>query len=211
MAYITPNTVTGSDVLTAALWNTQIRDNFEAVTKPAFVSVRRSSNISSYASGTPISWSTTDGTPTAGMWSASQPTRLTAPQTGLYLLTSAINFQTKAGGTDCVLRVDKNNTNTIALSRNPLMYQHPGGTSTGFAAVIPDFANVSNISMVLTLNASDYIALSMIISGAFSNTTAEPVTIRGGSLPTNTIIFGSGQQLNNMPSVASLTFLGRTA
>lgn len=28
MAYTTPSTVSGSDVLTAALWNTQIRDNF---------------------------------------------------------------------------------------------------------------------------------------------------------------------------------------
>lgn len=31
MGYTTPNTVTSSDVLTAALWNTQIRDNFESM------------------------------------------------------------------------------------------------------------------------------------------------------------------------------------
>jgi hypothetical protein len=31
MGYTTPNTVSGSDTLTAALWNTQIRDNFESL------------------------------------------------------------------------------------------------------------------------------------------------------------------------------------
>ena len=31
MPYTPPSTVTGSDVLTAALWNTQIRDNFESL------------------------------------------------------------------------------------------------------------------------------------------------------------------------------------
>jgi len=41
MAYTTPNTVTGSDVLTAALWNAQIRDNFAFLQKPprAIVSI----------------------------------------------------------------------------------------------------------------------------------------------------------------------------
>ena len=89
MAYITPNTVTGSDVLTAALWNTQIRDNFEAVRNPVTCEVRLNAGLT-YVSGTTFPWQALgwDTSPPASpMWSASDPTKVFIRETAIYLVT----------------------------------------------------------------------------------------------------------------------------
>lgn len=93
MAYTTPNTVSASDVLTSALWNTQIRDNMEELRNPVSCEVCLTSNVTGYSGGQ-ISWQDTnwDNTP-SGMWAASpQPTRVTVPQDGIYLLTFRYTF-----------------------------------------------------------------------------------------------------------------------
>jgi hypothetical protein len=93
MAYITPNTVTGSDVLTAALWNTQIRDNFEAVVgevrNPNSCRVRRNvgSTVGFSASGglTPVQWNQPDVYDFGSMHDpAVNPQRITFPVAGIY-------------------------------------------------------------------------------------------------------------------------------
>jgi hypothetical protein len=98
MGYITPNTVTGSDVLTAALWNTQIRGNMEGLRKPHSCEVRLDAGIANYASNAPIAWQALNWDtsslalfpqqqPPPPMWSAGSPTRVFIRESGLYLVT----------------------------------------------------------------------------------------------------------------------------
>jgi hypothetical protein len=93
MTYTTPSTVTGADILSASLWNTQIRDNMEELRNPVSCEVCLTSNVTGYTGGQ-ISWQDTnwDNTP-SGMWAASpQPTLVTVPQDGIYLLTFRYTF-----------------------------------------------------------------------------------------------------------------------
>lgn len=85
MGYTTPNTVSGSDTLTAALWNTQIRDNMEWLRKPPACQVYRNASTA-YTSGA-ISF-TTSAFDNDAMWSAASPSRVTIKTAGIYLIQS---------------------------------------------------------------------------------------------------------------------------
>lgn len=87
MPYTTPNTVTGSDVLTAALWNLQIRDNFEAVRKPQSACVYMvDPSSASFSDGVAVSWTASlwDTEIATPSWTIGDPTKLYVRETGLY-------------------------------------------------------------------------------------------------------------------------------
>lgn len=96
MGYVTPNTVSGSDVLTASLWNTQIRDNMDALNNPPSCRVARVSAapltltiLSPTSSAVPfITWesalSANECWDNDGMWNPSTPEFITIQTSGIY-------------------------------------------------------------------------------------------------------------------------------
>lgn len=88
MGYTPPDTVTGSSVLTAALWNQQVRDNEEWLRKRPMCQVHRLTTWT--ASGTAISWTTTAAFDTDSMFSSATPTRITFKTAGIYSISSYI-------------------------------------------------------------------------------------------------------------------------
>lgn len=89
MPYTTPSTVTGSDVLTAALWNTQIRDNLEWLRKPQLACVYLQGTQPALAAGSTISWNAAlyDTSTTPVTWSVGDPTKLYFRDAGVYDVT----------------------------------------------------------------------------------------------------------------------------
>lgn len=87
MAYTPPSTVTGSDVLTAALWNAQIRDNLEWLRKPpACRAVVTSAYTITNLTAITYNSASYDTDPT--MWTISQPSRITIRTAGLWRIES---------------------------------------------------------------------------------------------------------------------------
>jgi hypothetical protein len=58
MAWTTPGTAVAGDVLTAAFWNSNVRDNSNFLYKPPMARVGNTANISSYTNNTDITWNT---------------------------------------------------------------------------------------------------------------------------------------------------------
>jgi hypothetical protein len=87
MPYTPPNTVSGSDVLTAALWNTQIKDNMAVLRNPESCCVLTNTEKSLTTGHNQVSWDVlgwdTDTNPTA-MWSAADPTTVYPRTAGIY-------------------------------------------------------------------------------------------------------------------------------
>lgn len=200
MPYTTPSTVTGSDVLTAALWNTQIRDNFEAVAKPPSVSVRLNTTISSYVDDTPIAWNATENTPTPGMWAAGSPSLITVPEAGMYLVAGTIRINTGPGGNLRLLRVVKNGSTLVAESAI-LAISQP--TSVSQAQVLGGVAFAQSFSFVTRLAASDYIHLAVNVSGLN--------TFGASTFPRSIGGIAAADPNAAASTRASVTLIGRTA
>jgi hypothetical protein len=108
MPYTTPSTVTGSDVLTAALWNTQIRDNFEEVAKPYSCRASRyAGSTLSLVAGFPttINWTANDtrNWDFTGMHDLSvNPERILLPEAGIYMASTWVNVRPPDGVTSVI-------------------------------------------------------------------------------------------------------------
>ena len=103
MPYTTPNTVSGSDTLTAALWNLQIRDNFEAAVKvPNARAARSSSLVCPSGAFTSVPWDSATG---AWDWTTSMRsttvnnTRITVPEAGTYSVATNFSFYASTSAT----------------------------------------------------------------------------------------------------------------
>jgi hypothetical protein len=114
MGYTTPNTVTGSDVLTAALWNTQIRDNFEAAVKVPNARASRVTTLSCpNATATAVPWDSTTGAwdYTTSMRSATvNNTRITVPEAGTYAVSSTAFFYSPTTAATIVYAINRYNS-----------------------------------------------------------------------------------------------------
>ena len=114
MGYVTPNTVSGSDTLTAALWNGQIRDNFEAAVKVPNARAARSTTLSCPATTTTaVPWDSTTG---AWDWTTSMRsattnnTRITAPEAGTYSVSTSSMFYSASVATNIVYSIVRYNS-----------------------------------------------------------------------------------------------------
>ncbi|HEY7822314.1 MAG TPA: hypothetical protein VIG24_05755 [Acidimicrobiia bacterium] len=87
MAWTTPGTATAGEVLTAAFWNEQVRDNQNYLYTPPMCRVYRSSTLTGYSSGTEITWNAEDFD-TDSMWSSG--TDITINTAGIYLVQGSI-------------------------------------------------------------------------------------------------------------------------
>lgn len=91
MAYTTPNTVSASDVLTSALWNTQIRDNMEFLYTGASCCLDQGvGTTQAFSNGTSVAVTYTaalwDSDPAGAMWDAGNPTRINIKSDGIYVV-----------------------------------------------------------------------------------------------------------------------------
>jgi hypothetical protein len=98
MAWTTPGTATAGEVLTAAFWNTNVRDNSSFLFTPPMVKVYRSSNQTSYTSQASISWQAEEYD-TDAMWTSG--TDVTIKTAGIYL----ISFYAFASGAATITSV----------------------------------------------------------------------------------------------------------
>jgi hypothetical protein len=171
--YTPPSTVTGSDVLTAALWNTQVKDNLNELRNPPVARVTISSALTSYT-GADISWAAAPLN-VGSMWSAGSPTRITAPQTGLYLFSFTCNFSTGTGANVCFLEVNKNG-NLAASTLAPRVFS---GTSPG--QVVSGIGVPIVFTSVIRLAQSEYLTFALDSGGANGSGTITPVTVSASS------------------------------
>ena len=159
MPYTPPSTVTGSDVLTAALWNTQIRDNFEWLRKPPAAHVIRTTAWTA-TTGTAIPWEQAlfDTNPTS--WTVSSPTQLTINTDGIYLVSASIE-----------------GTNTIAFATPPSIsiYRAGGAYSIARELTNPQGSTAwqGRITLPVRLYATDTLTCRVDYSGG------GVVTVRG--------------------------------
>lgn len=151
MPYTTPNTVTGSDVLTAALWNTQIRDNLEWLRKPQNAMVYLQSTQPALSNGNTISWNAAawDSSTSPATWSSSDPTKLYVRESGIYTLGGTMRMTTTASHTEPSVP-----TISITRSINLLaMLVHPTvGATTSW---------VCNFSITVQLTAGESVYVSI--------------------------------------------------
>lgn len=154
MPYTTPNTVTGSDTLTAALWNAQIRDNFEDVAKPH--SVKAVSAVAVAAtSGTAVSWTAADEWDTSSMHNpASNADRIVFPVAGIY----SVNGSVSLGGTTAPAG---GSLASITLAVRVTLFSSAGASKgdvgTFIAAPLGVGVTLLTINTVAKVAASDYI------------------------------------------------------
>jgi len=139
MPYITPNTVTGSDVLTAALWNTQIRDNMEELRNPVSCEVGLSSTINPYTSNSAISWQVKNwDTSSTPMWTlATNPTRITIRETGLYLVVFKVYTTHSPTPQGVSLNLSVNGVLTDRDSTTPISASGPSFAESTFSTHLP--------------------------------------------------------------------------
>lgn len=182
MPYTPPSTVTGSDVLTAALWNTQVKDNLNTLYKPPACLVRRTTQLTPFTSGTAVTWegaiydTTGPGSP---MFSLASPTRVTIQVTGLYLIDAYIII---------------NSTSTITVPTG-LVIAVNGTTKFNTLLAISGLLPTANQSVATTLSlaAGDYIE-------------AKPSSTTGGTLSIN----GNATNYHFVQSRLSVAWLGST-
>ena len=94
-----PSVNAGVDVLTAAMWNTYVRDNLHHLrhqTETA-AALRNTSQTINNATVTAVSF-TIELWDNANMWQSPKPTRFFAPTDGRYLFTATVSFQANATG-----------------------------------------------------------------------------------------------------------------
>ena len=157
MAWTSPRTWAASETVTAAIMNTHVRDNFNAIVSPPYAYVRATTATtvggSAYAN---ISFNT-EVVDTDSMYTSASPTRLTIATSGLYLLTGGFSMNLTAG-TIATVHFTVNGT---ALAHTGNSFALDGGTSSA----------AKDIGLSLTcfyqLTAGDYVQLS-----AYSTRTA---------------------------------------
>jgi hypothetical protein len=155
MAWTTPGTATAGEVLTAAFWNTNVRDNSSFLFTPPMVKVYRSSNQTSYTSQASISWQAEEYD-TDAMWTSG--TDVTIKTAGIYL----ISFYAFPSGTATITSVFAG----VRKNGNYIGQQNfaPYSTSAGYAS----YSNIHKLAVsdVITADVQFLGGSAYIISGA---------------------------------------------
>lgn len=165
MPYTTPSTVTSSDVLTAALWNTQIRDNLETLRKPTMAITALGASVT-VASETDTAFQlavTSDpySMVTTGVTSATYANagKITVPTTGIYRVSYLFTVSSMAPVTGLSFGgVIKNGVGTIGGTINPTCFLRTFGAN--FHASL-DYPATQSASGLMVLAANDYLQLGM--------------------------------------------------
>lgn len=96
--YAIPPTAVAGQGLSAADWNTKVRDSIEDVAKPKRCKVNRTTAFSIPNNvNTAITW-VNEEWDSDSMWAPGAPTLIQAPHTGLYLATLSLQFAIAAAG-----------------------------------------------------------------------------------------------------------------
>lgn len=197
MPYTPPSTVTGSDVLTAALWNTQIRDNLNELRfNPYFVRAVLTSSINPYTGSAAIPWSSATHN-VGGMWSAGSPTAITIQATGLYLVNFICAFSTGTGANTCTLQIRKSTgggaATTVAAQLAPRIIS---GTSPGL--VVNGVSAQVRCAEVLRLVQTDVLTFHLGAQSVNGSGSITPVSVDGSAS-------------ENLQTAATVNWLGALA
>lgn len=135
MPFTTPHTWANDDLLTGPLLNTELRDNLLSIRNgnEQYCRLYLSSNpILTNNIDTPISWDKA-AFQTGTIWSAANPSRLTAPATGRYLVFVVLEW-----------RSNSNALRNLSILRNaggaasyPLTSQGAAGGKSNLSAKLP--------------------------------------------------------------------------
>ena len=156
MAWTAPSTWVAGAILTAAQLNQQLRDNTLSGSAAA-CRVVRTTNLTGYTSGSAITWesvSASGGYQTQStMWVVGDPTKITVPVAGMYLVTMRAYLTCTATLTAAIAAMAKN--------------ADPAVTTTALAtsAANSTVASFTSFSTVISLAASDYLKFSVVPSG----------------------------------------------
>ena len=163
MPYTTPNTVSGSDTLTAALWNTQIRDNFEIVGRaPSCIMYLTAAQT--MASGNNLMASSSFQTNTASM--SATANRIIAPVAGYYQVSYSLSRSNYT-----IATVNPTTASFVAINGTSISWGGAGSYLSQAASFSPGVAgathNVSHAnSGLMYLAANDYIQVYLNYNGA---------------------------------------------
>lgn len=144
-SYTTPPTAVAGFGLSAADWNTKIRDSLESVAKPPMCKlIRTTAWAATLASGAvvPVPFSSAKWDSNPAMFAAGNPTRITFPYAGKYELKAGFFFSGGATGTYRGLQIVRYDSLGVAQGTPGLDYRPPGALS------------------ILTLNCEDVVAAS---------------------------------------------------
>jgi hypothetical protein len=169
MAWTTPGTATAGEVLTAAFWNANVRDNSLALrdntgTVPDAVKCFTNATQTIPATTvTKIAFAGADDFDTNNLHSPStNNTRVTIQKTGIYLISGSVQYGTSIGG-----------YGEAGIAKNGAV------ASAGFlATMIADSTTgtIISVSTVAQLAASDYIELYVYLTNGKTTANASPLT-----------------------------------
>lgn len=110
MAWTNPSTAVSGEVLTAAVWNSDVRDNVKFLARPPSVRVERDATQSlDNSTWTEISFDV-EAWDTDTMWSSTAATKVFAKTAGKYLVTGIGSFAASTAGSNRAFGFRKNTT-----------------------------------------------------------------------------------------------------
>lgn len=149
MPWTTPETAVAGQVLTAAYLNTNLVANTNFLYQVPSVQVRRTSDLTSYASNTAITWQS-EAWDTDTMWSSG--TDVTIKTAGIYLM----SFKGRANGAATITRIV------------PRIYKGAGEVVETECTVLSGVASTFAVNAFTKCNVNDVITASVIFSGGSS-------------------------------------------
>ena len=164
MAWTTPGTAVAGEVLEAAFWNEQVRDNQSFLYTPPMVQCKRATSLT-YTSATNIAYDA-ENFDTDGMHDNSTNTsRITINTAGVYLFNLNV-YMTIAGTT----------------TSNQIQFRKNNATIDSDAQRVTDAANViRSYTYIAKATVNDYFEVQLILNGT-PGTIAVPETPAGYNL-----------------------------
>lgn len=166
MAFTDPRTWSAGEIPTATIFNTHVRDNFNALRRVALV--RRVANIAGTAAEVDIQWDTED-LDDFSAWTSGANTKLTAAEAGRYGATLQTFWASGTGTGSCIVKIKRYNSSDVL--QETIAEFHQG------------FVNGStNITGFCVMSAGDYLTASQNTgtTGTAGNITARMVFQRRG-------------------------------
>ena len=155
MAWTTPGTATAGEVLTAAFWNTNVRDNSNFLYTPPMARIARTTDLTSYTSGSFIPYETevfdTDSMVSIG----TDATKMIVNTAGIY----SVFFRARPGGLATITRTS--------------LEVYVNGTATAvqdLVQIATTNSGLGSVNVMLSLSAADYIQTAAAMSGGSSYT-----------------------------------------
>jgi hypothetical protein len=155
MAFTTPGTATAGEVLTAAFWNTNVRDNSNFLYSPPMVRIVRTTNLTSYVSQAAIQYETEVFDTDSMVNLATDATKITINTAGVYW----VFFRARPSGTATITRTVLN-----------LLLNGSSIASQDLVQISTTTSGVGNLSVMLPLSVGDEItsAADMIGGSAYT-------------------------------------------